>query len=307
MKTTRYGRSHPRIGFTPQEDCLLLDLVSQFGVESWATIASYMDKRNARQCKDRYTSYLSPTINKGPFSAEEDDLLRQKYNEIGPKWVKISKYFPNRTDISVKCRWAVLNRRDIKCNEKKPLKVENNTNSTFSESLSSSLIEFKNTKVKRKNVVCSTMTLRKRKPHVYKESGDDDDDKNDFDFEEFFQSQKKDISDNKESVNLNQTSQKLIEKVESKPIEESKADQNFKSDIKNHSENIVNDQSYNNKSQSENVINPSSVFDFFSFYINDKEDIFMENFDSVFSSQNINMELRRNGNFGYYNQNNYEF
>ena len=89
MKSQRYGRSHPRSGFTPQEDCLLIDLVAQFGNDSWTTIASYMEKRNARQCKDRYNSYLSPTINKGPFTEEEDDLLRKKYNEIGPKWVKI--------------------------------------------------------------------------------------------------------------------------------------------------------------------------------------------------------------------------
>ncbi|KAK8886705.1 hypothetical protein M9Y10_042172 [Tritrichomonas musculus] len=119
MKSQRYGRSHPRSGFTPDEDCLLIDLVAQFGNDSWTTIASFMEKRNARQCKDRYTSYLSPTINNGPYSEEEDELLRKKYHEIGPKWVKISKFFPNRTDISVKCRWAVLNRRDLKMKEKK--------------------------------------------------------------------------------------------------------------------------------------------------------------------------------------------
>ncbi|OHT17317.1 Myb-like DNA-binding domain containing protein [Tritrichomonas foetus] len=119
MKAKSSGRSHPRSGFTSEEDCLLVDLVAQFGDDNWSTIASYMEKRNARQCKDRYMSYLSPTINNGPYSEEEDCLLRQKYQELGPKWVKISKFFPNRTDISVKCRWAVLNRRDLKNKEKR--------------------------------------------------------------------------------------------------------------------------------------------------------------------------------------------
>lgn len=116
MNSRRYGRSHPRSGFTPEEDCLLLDLVSQYGRNSWVTVSSYMENRNARQCKDRYMSYLSPTINNGPYTEEEDKLLNQKYEELGPKWVKISKFFHNRTDISVKCRWAVLNRRKMKIN-----------------------------------------------------------------------------------------------------------------------------------------------------------------------------------------------
>lgn len=133
MKSQRYGRSHPRSGFTPEEDCLLIDLVAQFGNDSWTTISSYMEKRNARQCKDRYTSYLSPTINNGPYSEEEDDLLRKKYNEIGPKWVKISKFFPNRTDISVKCRWAVLNRRDMKLKEKKLCNIHSNNSKQKSQ------------------------------------------------------------------------------------------------------------------------------------------------------------------------------
>ncbi|OHT04134.1 Myb-like DNA-binding domain containing protein [Tritrichomonas foetus] len=107
-------KSHPRCSFTYEEDCLLVDLVTHFGTDSWITVASFMGGRNPRQCKDRYMCYLSPTIRNDPFTKEEDDLLREKYREIGPKWVKISKFFGNRTDISIKCRWAVLNRRDQK-------------------------------------------------------------------------------------------------------------------------------------------------------------------------------------------------
>lgn len=118
MKNQKHGRLHPRSGFSPEEDCLLIDLVTQFGSDSWATIASFMEGRNPRQCKDRYTSYLSPTINNSPYTEEEDILLRKKYEEFGSKWVKISKFFPNRTDISVKCRWAILNRRDMKTKTK---------------------------------------------------------------------------------------------------------------------------------------------------------------------------------------------
>lgn len=55
--------------------------------------------------------YLSPKINKSPFTEEEDDLLIEKYNSFGPRWVKISKFFRNRTDSALKNRWNVLARR----------------------------------------------------------------------------------------------------------------------------------------------------------------------------------------------------
>lgn len=126
MKSKRNCRPHPRSGFTHEEDCHLVELVRRYGTNSWVTIASKMEKRNARQCKDRYTSYLSPNINNGPYTKEEDELLEQKYNEIGPKWVKISKFFLNRTDISIKCRWAVLNRKKLKEKEKSLLSSDTN-------------------------------------------------------------------------------------------------------------------------------------------------------------------------------------
>ncbi|OHT15998.1 Myb-like DNA-binding domain containing protein [Tritrichomonas foetus] len=119
MSKRSSGRSHPRCSFTQDEDNFLVDLVAQFGDDNWNTIASYMESRNPRQCKDRYTSYLSPSIKNDPYSEEEDNLLKQKYEELGPKWVRISRFFHNRTDISVKCRWAVLNRRDQKNKGKK--------------------------------------------------------------------------------------------------------------------------------------------------------------------------------------------
>ncbi|EAY15029.1 Myb-like DNA-binding domain containing protein [Trichomonas vaginalis G3] len=71
-----------------------------------------MGNRNPRQCRDRYTKYLSPDLNKNPWTPEEDALLISKYHEIGAKWVKMSKFFNNRTDYSLKNRWNVLVRHN---------------------------------------------------------------------------------------------------------------------------------------------------------------------------------------------------
>ena len=106
-------KQHPKVKFSVDDDKKLKDLVEQFGEKNWNLIASKMETRNPRQCRERWENYLSPTVNKNPFTQEEDLLLLQKYNEIGAKWVAISKFFNSRTDISVKSRWMVLKRRGI--------------------------------------------------------------------------------------------------------------------------------------------------------------------------------------------------
>jgi hypothetical protein len=96
--------------FTPDEDVLLKQLVKRFG-RSWEVIACYLPNRNQRQCKDRWTNYLSPSISTDPWTEENDQLLLQKVNELGPKWTQITTFFPGRTDANLKNRWFMLVRR----------------------------------------------------------------------------------------------------------------------------------------------------------------------------------------------------
>lgn len=107
------GKPHPKVQFTATEDQQLAALVQMYGEKNWNLIAHFMGNRNARQCRDRYTRYLSPDLNKKPWSPEEDALLISKFHEIGPKWVKMSKFFDNRTDYSLKNRWNVLLRHNF--------------------------------------------------------------------------------------------------------------------------------------------------------------------------------------------------
>ncbi|OHS94659.1 Myb-like DNA-binding domain containing protein [Tritrichomonas foetus] len=94
-----------RRNFTKEEDQWLNYLVDRFGTKNWNQIAEYMPLRNARQCKERFLSYLSPNINLNPWTAEEDALLIKMFKEYGPKWVKISKSFDGRSDNNLKNRW----------------------------------------------------------------------------------------------------------------------------------------------------------------------------------------------------------
>jgi hypothetical protein len=110
-------KPHPKSKFTSEEDSLLRRLVSQLGDDSWPQIAQGMHHRNARQCKERWTNYLSPSVSNSPWTPQEDRLLEDKIREIGQKWVKIAAFFPRRTDINIKNRYHVLCRRGERGNE----------------------------------------------------------------------------------------------------------------------------------------------------------------------------------------------
>ncbi|MBO4956969.1 MAG: hypothetical protein J6C50_03965 [Rickettsiales bacterium] len=100
--------------FTPEEDEMLRQLVDEYGTNNWKTIATEMPGRTVRQSKERFTCYLSPEINRTPWTPEEDELLRQKQSEFGNKWTKIAQFFNRRTDYNIKNRYNQLQRQQQK-------------------------------------------------------------------------------------------------------------------------------------------------------------------------------------------------
>ena len=105
------GKPHPKNKFSEQEDQQLFQLVQVYGDKDWDLISRLMVTRNSRQCRERYTNYLNPSIRNDPWSEDEDSLLLSKYQEFGCKWVKISHFFPHRTDSQLKNRFQVLKRK----------------------------------------------------------------------------------------------------------------------------------------------------------------------------------------------------
>jgi hypothetical protein len=108
------SKAHPKIKFTPDEDFLLKRFVMHFGSTNWNLASNFLPTRSARQCRERWLKYLCPTNSFEPFTPEEDHLLRDLFALHGSKWMKISRFFPNRTDIALKNRWMVLMRQDRK-------------------------------------------------------------------------------------------------------------------------------------------------------------------------------------------------
>jgi hypothetical protein len=97
-----------------QEDEALKMAVSAFGQDDWTNVAKWLHGRTPRQCRERWTHYLSPSIRRDGWSEEEDQLLVAKHLELGGRWIQMVPYFPNRTDTMLKNRFQMLQRTEAK-------------------------------------------------------------------------------------------------------------------------------------------------------------------------------------------------
>jgi hypothetical protein len=98
--------------FSRDEDARLRFLVARYGEENWKLISREMRSRSPRQCRERYKNYLSPQLSTRPWAESEDELLRKKFREIGPRWAQMSAAFVGRSDVAIKNRWAAICARD---------------------------------------------------------------------------------------------------------------------------------------------------------------------------------------------------
>ena len=91
--------------FTSEEDSRLISIMSSQTFSTWNAVSSQIPGRTARQCRDRWANYLSPTNKNTPWAENEDLLLLEKFNVFGPQWSKIAQFFDGRSDNNVKNRW----------------------------------------------------------------------------------------------------------------------------------------------------------------------------------------------------------
>ncbi|KAJ1827716.1 hypothetical protein LPJ56_001515, partial [Coemansia sp. RSA 2599] len=96
-----------RAAWTTEEDRLLRVGVAVYGpnTESWPRIAMLVPGRTNKSCRKRWFHSLDPTLHKGPWTAEEDDLLRQRVARYPSQWSRVAEGIPGRTDDQCAKRW----------------------------------------------------------------------------------------------------------------------------------------------------------------------------------------------------------
>ncbi|KAK8839638.1 hypothetical protein M9Y10_032004 [Tritrichomonas musculus] len=119
-----------RLPFTFEEDQKLLQIITDSTVSktemsaedfkinekdiNWRIVSIKMGNRSVRQCKERYLHYLSPNINKNAWTHEEDSLLVKSVCNYGKRWKLFEGFFLNRTEIDIRNRYHVLQRKITK-------------------------------------------------------------------------------------------------------------------------------------------------------------------------------------------------
>jgi hypothetical protein len=111
MQDACVGTGFSRHKFTPDEDARLCALVAECGPGDWSRIALMMPHRDSRQCKERWSHYLSPNLVNRPWTKTEDALLEAEVREHGHKWKAFEALFPGRAETNIKNRFNVLFRR----------------------------------------------------------------------------------------------------------------------------------------------------------------------------------------------------
>ncbi|ETL84278.1 hypothetical protein L917_15864 [Phytophthora nicotianae] len=91
-----------------EEDALLMEMMLK-GYDNWRQVSNSIPGRTAKQCRERWRNRLDPSINKSPFTEEEDEAIQQAYEKYGNRWTQIAELLPGRTEDAVKLRWKALN------------------------------------------------------------------------------------------------------------------------------------------------------------------------------------------------------
>ncbi|KAJ7950222.1 MYB transcription factor [Quillaja saponaria] len=118
----RGGRDRVKGPWSPEEDAILSQLVSNFGARNWTLIARGIPGRSGKSCRLRWCNQLDPAVNRKPFTDEEDRIIVAAHAIHGNKWAVIAKLLRGRTDNAIKNHWNSTLRR--RCMEVERIKLD---------------------------------------------------------------------------------------------------------------------------------------------------------------------------------------
>ncbi|KAI8379404.1 Homeodomain-like protein [Radiomyces spectabilis] len=71
----------------------------------WSKIARGILNRTGIQCQARWTEALDPSVRKGRWDNEEDQLLMAAVARFGTCWIRVASQIPSRTQRQCRTRW----------------------------------------------------------------------------------------------------------------------------------------------------------------------------------------------------------
>ncbi|CAN6349346.1 unnamed protein product [Urochloa humidicola] len=105
-RTTGPARRSSKGNWTAEEDDILCKAVETYKGKNWKKIAECFPGRTDVQCLHRWQKVLNPELVKGPWSKEEDEIIIQMVNKLGPKkWSTIAQALPGRIGKQCRERW----------------------------------------------------------------------------------------------------------------------------------------------------------------------------------------------------------
>ncbi|OHS99147.1 Myb-like DNA-binding domain containing protein [Tritrichomonas foetus] len=98
----RRRKSH---SWSNYEDQRLVAGIYRYGINNWGNVADFVGNgRTKAQCSQRWHRGIDPSICKGPWTVDEENLLIELLHQYGYKsWKTIAQLIDNRSD--VQCRY----------------------------------------------------------------------------------------------------------------------------------------------------------------------------------------------------------
>jgi nuclear transport factor 2 (NTF2) superfamily protein len=93
-------------GWTLEEDNILTQAVEKYGGKNWKKIAEFLRGRTGVQCLHRWQKVLNPSLVKGPWTKDEDEIIIKLVKHYGAEnWTQISSHLNGRIGKQCRERW----------------------------------------------------------------------------------------------------------------------------------------------------------------------------------------------------------